>query len=859
MKNIKFLFLLVATLFVGAFTSCQQEEDWAPGQPDSELSVYFPVDVNVAEFASVDSDDTVEIDETTTALFPVYRPIAGEKMTVEIRSRIVNPDAVVYRKFDSNGKLLYEVNAAEAFIIAESITFKADETLTYLQIDLNEKVESLSVGSLFEIEIMVKDSAHHGSYGLYRKTLSVGIPETWKDLGDDYKDADLKKGTYRDDFFAPLYAQPAGNVVSIVIEESESRKGVLRMKNVFSQDNMVAIIGGTPSDMSFASGDTYILIDARKPDSVYIPFQSTGVGIPGYMDNIGIASGASINAENAVLENGTINFAANTVGLLDYNTGAGMYANQSGLMRITLPGVSIKDYALSVAFTGTQSSPDNSETIANFDFAVGSDVKNYRFVVVEGNVPSFEQVKEGSGLNQTFKNVPHEAIKQIVAATANADGSLVLPEDYVIPEGEESYVENAAESPASETSWYITMPEPEIYTLFAVAYDENGEVVVDDAGQYKVARVHFYYHPSNMNHGDQVPDIAPMQLTFGSLSSVIGSRPDLEPLYPAAFVLFLDMKCKDADLLSKIMFYYAKTSELPEGWTAESVLKTAEVTDYSSWIPDVEAGKAQMTLNSLTPDTEYTAFVSVTSIYGKTYYYSVSGKTAPYTFDVAVGVYELTEGDNKIKFELVPFFANNYMDDPYCGELYYVNWLLDENSPYAEVEKYSMVAFRMPAYNAIVCYGQVFGYSGTFFAYDFPYLDYDSENKATTNPDKVWGFESSSEADYEFNYESMVLYYDEDGVVEGLGTYFRQYLRETTITTDENGEEKTEVKTTYPLVFTPDATVTCVENKKPVIEDTEEVQPTPEQQAMKLGVSNVKRHAKLTVNKNLVFDAVSVQ
>ena len=85
-------------LFVGAFTSCQQEEDWAPGKPDSALSVYFPVDVNVAEFASVDNDDTVEIDETTTALFPVYRPIAGEKMTVEIRSRIVNPDAVVYRK-----------------------------------------------------------------------------------------------------------------------------------------------------------------------------------------------------------------------------------------------------------------------------------------------------------------------------------------------------------------------------------------------------------------------------------------------------------------------------------------------------------------------------------------------------------------------------------------------------------------------------------------------------------------------------------------------------------------------------------------------------------------------------------------
>lgn len=854
MKNIKFLFLLVATLFVGAFTSCQQEEDWAPGQPDSELSVYFPVDVNVAEFASVDSDDTVEIDETTTALFPVYRPIAGEKMTVEIRSRIVNPDALVYRKTDSNGKLIYEVNAAEAFIIAESITFEENKTLTYLQIDLNEKVESLSVGPLFEIEIMVKDAAHQGHYGLSRKVFSVGIPETWTNLGDAQEDPELKLGSYTEDFFVWLYGVDAGNMVRVAIEESNARKGVYRIKNLFSQDNIVQLLGGVPTDMTFATGDTYIEINAEDPERVFFEYQPVGFGITGFVDSIYIAT--LLDGEGK-LEDGVITFPQNGIVLCDANTPL-YYANQEGKMRITLPGVSIKDYALSVAFTGTQSSPDNSETIANFDFAVGSDVKNYRFVVVEGNVPSFEQVKEGSGLNQTFKNVPHEAIKQIVAATANADGSLVLPEDYVIPEGEESYVENAAESPASETSWYITMPKPELYTVFAVAFDENDEVVVDDAGQYKVARTHFYYHPSNMNHGDQVPDIAPMQLTLGSTSSVMGN-PANETKFPSAFVLCLDMQCKDADLLSKIMFYYAKTSELPEGWTAESVLKTAEVTDYSSWIPDVEAGTAQMTLNSLTPDTEYTAFVSVTSIYGKTYYYSVSAKTAPYTFDVAVGVYELTEGDNKIKFELVPFFANNYMDDPYCGELYYVNWMLDENSPYAEVEKYSMVAFRMPAYNAIVCYGQVFGYSGTFFAYDFPYLDYDSENKATTNPNKVWGFESSSEADYEFNYESMVLYYDEDGVVNELGTYFRQYLRETTITTDENGEEKTEVETTYPLVFTPDATVTCVENKKPVIEDTEEVQPTPEQQAMKLGVSNVKRHAKLTVNKNLVFDAVSVQ
>ena len=603
MKNIKFLFLLVATLFVGAFTSCQQEEDWAPGQPDSELSVYFPVDVNVAEFASVDNDDTVEIDETTTAVFPVYRPIAGEKMTVEIRSRIVNPDALVYRKTDSNGKILYEVNAAEAFTIAESITFDADETLTYLQIDLNEKVESLSVGSLFEIEIMVKDSAHHGSYGLYRKTLSVGIPETWKDLGEDYKDADLKRGTYRDDFIAPLYAQPAGNVVSIVIEESESRKGVLRMKNVFSQDNVVAIIGGIPSDMSFANGDTYILIDARDPESVYIPFQPTGVGIAGYMDNIGIASGASIGVENAVLENGIINFAANTVGLLDYNTGTGMYANQSGLMRITLPGVYIPDYSIGVSYVGV----DDDQAL--FNFVLGRDVAEYRFVVVEGNQPTGEEVKTGTGLNQKWEIVLNEAIEAMI----NNDVYDVC-------------------SPASQTEWRVSLPNAAVYTIFAVAYNSNGEPIYTDVHEYdNIARTHFYFRTEGSE--DAIPDIHPETLTLrlDTVAAIMGEH--FAESYPGYNILLLEMVSAEdyMDYVVGLKLYYDTTANIEQakadGVTMDTLFASDQAEDITDRIVDIKQGNGMMLLKDLISDTSYTAIIEVSSIYGKKHYYDATGST----------------------------------------------------------------------------------------------------------------------------------------------------------------------------------------------------------------------------------------
>ena len=56
MKNIKFLFLAVATLLAGAFTSCQK--DWNPGPVDSDVSVYLPTDVDVAAFPKENNAET---------------------------------------------------------------------------------------------------------------------------------------------------------------------------------------------------------------------------------------------------------------------------------------------------------------------------------------------------------------------------------------------------------------------------------------------------------------------------------------------------------------------------------------------------------------------------------------------------------------------------------------------------------------------------------------------------------------------------------------------------------------------------------------------------------------------------------
>ncbi|MBO7263410.1 MAG: hypothetical protein J6U93_02670 [Alistipes sp.] len=857
MKNIKFLFLLVATLFATAFTACQQE--WEPGQPDSELSVYFPVDISVATFADVDNEDTVEIDETKTAAFPVYRQkaYADTEMTVDIRSRFLNPDQVVYRESDKEGNVTLQVTVAEAFTVEESVTFAEGEQVAYLYIHLSKSVKSLSIGALYDIEILIKDAMYQGNYGLSRKTFSVGIPETWKNLGDEQTDPDLKLGTYTEDFFVMLYGMDAGNMVYVTVEESEARKGVYRFKNVFSQDNVVALLGGIPSDMQFATGDTYIIVNASDPKAVYLPYQYVGIGIPGYMDQFYIASGRAIGAKDAELVNGVINFPASTVGLLD-QSGAGMYTNSTGKLRFTLPGVSMKDYSFAVYHNGTETTPDNSETRAYFEFVPGADVAKYRFIVVEGNVPASEEIKEGTGLNQTTTIKVNENITNLVDAKVDENGALYITDEN----GEKIYLDDCAESSKNDTTWYISLPKAGLYTLFAVPYNENGEPVKED-DNLKIARTFFYYHPANQNHEGGVPDIAQPVVRLESVANLMGAQ--YESNYPSCFFLGFDVQCDDAELVTKIMWYYSKTADLPsdidaystEGQMALIAKAGADGDITSTMLADLKTGGNPMLITS-TPNTEYTVVLALTSMYGKTTYYTVSGKTTEYYFNVVGGRYEFEEGTSKMTIEIEPFFNATEYRNTGCGELYYINWIVEDNAPDVKVREFPMIAFKMPSENAIITYGQVNGYKGTFFNYDY--------DKYGDNPDKVWGFESSSRPFSDPMYyatESMVLHYDATtGVINELATYFRQYVRETKVVV-ENGEEKTVVTTTYPYSFTPAATVSYVEpevDENTGNETTDEEENTGNEPApSKMGTCRGPKTCNLQMKKGLSFEAVSIK
>ena len=211
----------------------------------------------------------------------------------------------------------------------------------------------------------------------------------------------------------------------------------------------------------------------------------------------------------------------------------------------------------------------------------------------------------------------------------------------------------------------------------------------------------------------------------------------------------------------------------------------------------------------------------MTSIYGKTSYYTVTGRTTPYSFKIAYGTYTFVDVESnvdekskmpiesKMTIEIEPFYNASEYQKTGNGELFYIKWIVEDEGPYTAIREYPFIGFNMPEYNAIVTYGQVNGFAGSFFGYDMPWNNFEKDETTgkityTKNPNKVWGFESSSTANYALNNESMVLHYNEDGVIDRLDTYFREYVR---VDNPDTGVSSM----MYVKEFTPNTVITCIE------------------------------------------------
>ena len=729
-------------------------------------------------------------------------------MTVDIRSRFVNPDAVVYTvyKYDEEGDVVVDADGyavvdqyiypEDAFDIAESVTFAEGETVAYLEVKLNpgligedaegNKKTALKVGTLFYAEIMVKNVENQGNYGLFRKTIGVGIPETWKKLSESVKEAKLKKGTFTEDFFTFFYNSSGGALVSVEVEESESRPGYYRLVNVFSQENIITMLGGVPTDITYSPGTNYIEVDATDPKNVYIPYQPAGFSIQGLMDPVYIASGRAIGKDNAKLVDGIIAFDKQTVGILDAS-GSGYLTNQNGLMRITLPGVSLEDYSITATFLGTESNADNSQTRANLGFTLGADVTAFRFAVVEGKKPIYTEKLGKRTYDVAIQNV--------------------INDEY-----ERTDADNMANAARTETEWFVSLPEAGIYTVFAVPYGADNKPVMDN-----ISRAYFYFRAANMD--DAVPEIEDMKLAFDYLSSFGASEDEYPSQYTLGFQMGVADRSDVLDYVSNITRCFMTTAEydalIAKGETDESLLASDLADDTTSWIPDIKSGNGTMVLQGLVPDTSYTMLFSVTSIYGKTKYYHFEKTTAPYDIEsglVQIGTYEFTEGDSKMSIKFEPSFSISQYRNTGDGQLFYLTWVGDALQPTEEGEEpidLNFYGYRLKDWNAIICYGQAVGFEnyGSLFN-----VDIDNYNN---DENKYWGYQSSSFADFgngDFAAETFVVHYDkESGLINELGTYFRKYVKNVEKKKNEETGKMEEI-VTYDYInnFTKEAVITLL-------------------------------------------------
>ena len=794
MKNIKFLYLALIALVAGASTACQ--EDWTPGEPDSAQSVYLSIDEENAVFPVGEN----------VAKYPVYRQVAGPEMAVEVRARMRDE--------------VFE--GTDVFTFADAVVFEEGETVAYLEITLREDL-SLSVGEQYDAEILIKDPAYHGNYGLSRRVIKVGIPETWLDYGKDKdgKDKNPPYAVYYDDAIAPLYsAAPAP--IQVSMEESESRPGFFRLVNPYTAENVVNLIGGIPSEITFLGVDHYIQIDARDPEKVYIPASELGfiwgpTGKPAWIGT----NGASDPKNCGKLEDDIITFPANTIiFIVDIDAGAGYYANTSGMLKVVMPGKILTDYSIGISHLGSQSNASNDTTQAVINFTLGKDVNKYRFAIVEGNHP----IKTGETSGPTLGPVEVKYHDSIVN---------LLNDEY-----EPTEDDIMVESSATDTTWYCDFEKSGVYTVFAVPFDKTGKAQEDD-----IARMHFYYRA--VNSEESVPVLADMEFELTTIAKLV---PSVAENYPGEYFLGLNMANPEYDYIASMTMYFDDTvnvdAALAAGETLESLIADDGDddkyygTNMNDWIKEMAdgGGYAVQIFQNLYPGTKYTVIYAVESIFGATAYYRVDGQTDAYSGNCAVGNYRIVEGENSLDIKLAPRVTG---DDRMAVIMFTVPVAkLPEGveiEDYDENDTYTFYGEYRPDLKAIVIQGQLEGFEsyGGFFGKG---LGYYSEDES-----QLWGYASSVAAKYSMIDDSLVILLEEQGdklVPTRLYNYFKQYYYYMERTKDEETGEVTEELIERDIIsFTPEATIEFVSSIYP--EQTEEETPEQDDEVVETTVRNV--------------------
>ena len=379
----------------------------------------------------------------------------------------------------------------------------------------------------------------------------------------------LGTATLHEDLLTTFFSDvETGKAWECEVYENANVPGMLYFKNAFTSEYPY----NEPGD--YVTTDKYFMVNVKKPDKVYIPYQ--GLGMDWGYGEFGVVSLISAYFEGApdnwgTLKDGVITFPQKgiLIQMADYNDGGFYTSNGSGAFVIHLPGAILTDYSVEASYSGMFVDPEgNAEPV--IDIAAGDDVATVNYLIIS----------QDQDVNAAFEGI-----------VAGADSVQTV-----------EIVDNAARiQPALE---------PGLYYMVYCPVDAEGGLQTDDAGV-----LDFYFPGASAEKPEVEATLQALDIDKVFSESII-SKYGLANYNSFAFVI----GGKDIKSVRTLM---AETSVI-EGAAAEEGL-TLEMLcakygeDDTEAVSAIEAdGYYANGYLNLSAETSYTMIVNIENVYGST-------------------------------------------------------------------------------------------------------------------------------------------------------------------------------------------------------------------------------------------------
>ncbi|MBQ9671791.1 MAG: hypothetical protein IJV34_02930 [Prevotella sp.] len=339
-------------LFIGlvVFAACNDDDDkeyhWATATGEQ---VYF----------SKDLPSVVNISESeTTFTVPINRVNTATALKVD----------------------LHVADSTEKLQIPTSVTFAAGESVQNIVVTYNS--DDFEYADYKDVVISIIDETLTTPYGASSYSFSVGKSEPFVSLG---------KGTLSDDFL--------GGTATVEIMQNQNQPNVFRIVNPYDGiTNDGDYQGDANLDITIIPvGATLAGETITEENTVYFTTTNTGYFHPTYEAWIKIyhpAEGfkatptADTWVKNKVLAYQEDGKTPGQIQLAPfyYMDGVGGWnqTQNDGMIVITFPGYSPKDYSIEAAYTGKFVNT-SEEAFANITLTLGSDLESVKYALVAGN------------------------------------------------------------------------------------------------------------------------------------------------------------------------------------------------------------------------------------------------------------------------------------------------------------------------------------------------------------------------------------------------------------------------------------------------------------------------------------------